>query len=175
MLDTGALASVGLQPSPTLVWPCGCRSMRSRLWQLVSGTPAGRSPAGVDRQRAFAPLRASTRRKFQTLGWEVRADDDSTVRQLRTDLIRTLGQFEDPAVLAEARRRFEASLTDPAALPAELRRTVLGVVARGADAGTWDRLHAMARGEVSAMLRDQYYGLLASAADLLAVNEVPAW
>ena len=171
MLDAGALAGVGLQPEADLLDLAMQVPLDAvpELWQMVSGTLEEVDQLlqdDADRQRAFrAFARKRLAEKFQTLGWEVRADDDSTVRQLRTGLIRTLGQFEDPAVLAEARRRFDAASTDPAALPAELRRTVLGVVARGADAGTWDRLHAMARGEVSAMLRDQYYGLLASAAD----------
>ena len=37
------------------------------------------------------------------------------------------------------------------------RRTVLGIVARNADAATWDRLHALARKETTSLPRDQYY------------------
>jgi hypothetical protein len=50
-------------------------------------------------------------------------------------------------------------------MPPELRRTILGIVARNADAATWDKLHKMAQDEKSSMIRDQYYGLLASAKD----------
>ena len=57
---------------------------------------------------------------------------------------------------------FEASATDPKALPADLRRTVLGIVAYNADAASWDKLHAMAKKETSSLIRDQYYGLLAA-------------
>ena len=46
-------------------------------------------------------------------------------------------------------------------MPPDLRNTVLDIVAYNADAATWDKLHAMARGEQSSMIRDQYYGLLA--------------
>ena len=50
-------------------------------------------------------------------------------------------------------------------MPPELRRTILGIVARNADAATWDKLHTMAQDEKSSMIRDQYYGLLAAAKD----------
>ena len=42
---------------------------------------------------------------------------------------------------------------------------VLGIVARNADAATWDTLHALAKKETSSMVRDQYYTLLATAGD----------
>ena len=59
------------------------------------------------------------------------------------------------AVIAEARRRYAAQASDPTALPAELRRTILGVVARHADAATWDELHASARKETTQLIKDQ--------------------
>lgn len=76
-----------------------------------------------------------------------------------------LGGLGDAEVLAEARRRFDAFLADPSSLSPDLRRTVLGLVARNADAATWDRLHALARAETSSMLRAQYYNLLAMPRD----------
>lgn len=171
MMDTSALASVGLQPEANLLdliqkVP---DDAAPELWQMVAGTLEEldellkQDPENQARFRAFARSRLAP--KFAALGWETRAEDDATVRQLRIGLIRTLGRFGDEAVIAEARRRFEASRTDAAALPAELRRTVMDVVARAADAAIWDRLHALARSETSALLRDQYYALLALAAD----------
>lgn len=68
-------------------------------------------------------------------------------------------------MIAEARRRFEAFLRDPESLPVELRRPVLGIVARHADAATWERLRAMAQAETSSLLREQYYTLLGTATD----------
>lgn len=68
-------------------------------------------------------------------------------------------------MIAEARHRFAAFVADPASLAADQRRTVLGIVARNADAATWDQLHALARKETSSMIRDQYYSLLAMAKD----------
>jgi aminopeptidase N len=50
-------------------------------------------------------------------------------------------------------------------MPAALRKTILGVVARHADAATWDKLHAEALAEKTPLIRDDLYGLLASAED----------
>lgn len=171
MLDTGALAAVGLQPEsdsldlamqvPTAAAP--------ELWQMVAGSIGGLDDlfkGDTRRQsaiRAFAIKRLAP--KFAQLGWDNRAGDSAASRQLRNSLISSLGELGDAAVLAEARRRFDAFLADPASLSPDLRRTVLGMVARNADVATWERIHALAKQEKSSMLRDQYYGLLARAKD----------
>ena len=171
MMDAGALATVGLQPesdplnlalqvpldaAPDL-WQMAVGSLGS-LDDLYKGNPTRQAAV-----RKFVIARLSP--KFAQLGWETREGDSTTTRQLRTALVSTLGGLGDAAVLAEARRRFDAFLADPRTLSPELRRTVLGMVARNADAATWDKLHALAKAEKSSMLRDQYYSLLAMAKD----------
>jgi hypothetical protein len=69
------------------------------------------------------------------------------------------------AVVDEARRRYNASVADPAAMPGSLRRVILGVVARHADAATWDKLHAAAMTEKTPLVKENLYLLLASTAD----------
>jgi aminopeptidase N len=171
MLDTSALASAGLQPESDLLDIADRIPLDASpdLWHQVAGTLAG-----IDEMYKGDPVRRAAFReyalsrlspKFGQLGWEDREGDSSTTKQLRTGLIGILAGMGDEQVIAEARRRFAASATDPAALPPDLRRTVLGIVAENADAATWDKLHAMARGEESSMIRDQYYGLLARAKD----------
>ena len=171
MLDAGALAAVGLQPESdsldlAMQVPAGAAP---ELWQMVAGSLGGLDDlfkGDAKRQaaiHAFAIKRLAP--KFAQLGWDNRAGDSAATRQLRNTLISTLGELGDAAVLAEARRRFDAFLADPASLSPDLRRTVLGMVARNADVATWERLHALARQEKSSMLRDQYYGLLARAKD----------
>ena len=169
MLDTSALAAVGLQPESDILdlamqVPT---SAAPELWQMVAGTLSGIDDLLKDnepRQAAFRKFaRARLAPKFEQLGWNSRADDTSSTKRLRTSLISMLGELGDAEVLAEARRRFAASATDPQAMPPDLRRTVLGMVARNADAATWDQLHALAQSETSSMLRGQYYGLLARA------------
>ena len=172
MMDVSALSSVGLQPVAdsldlTLKVPLDASP---DVWQNVAGTLGGMVGVyGDDDNKAAAPAKRYALSRlspvFKALGWENRPNDSSTTRQLRAALISQLSGLGDKDVLAEARRRFAASATDPKALPADLRRTVLGVVAYNADAATWDKLHAMAKAETSSMIRDQYYGLLAAAKD----------
>jgi aminopeptidase N len=170
-LDTWALGMAGLQPA-------------SDILDLMAATPADADPQVwgdhlgslmfLDEEyrpdparraalRAFA--RATVAPVFARIGWDARAGEPEPVINLRTGLIETLGALGDPDVVAEARRRYLADATDPAALPAALRRTVLGVVARHADAATWDRLHAAARAETTPQVKDRLYTLLASTAD----------
>ncbi|HBN54457.1 MAG TPA: aminopeptidase [Stenotrophomonas sp.] len=171
MMDASALAAVGLQPESdvldlTAQVPADAPS---DLWEMVSGTLGGIDAlfkGDAPRQAAFRKYaRARMSPVLQSLGWDAREDDSAQTRQLRGGLIRMLSTMGDEQVIAEARRRFDAFLANPESLPADLRRTVLGVVARNADAATWDKLHALAKKETSAMVRDQYYGLLAQAKD----------
>ncbi|MDA5192833.1 M1 family metallopeptidase [Govanella unica] len=99
------------------------------------------------------------------LGWTPRAGEPDTVAILRGDLITTLGRVGDPVVIAEARRRFAARVSDPAAIPPSLRRTILRVVALHADQATWTAIHEAAAQETSALIRPELYNLLAVAKD----------
>ncbi len=171
MMDAGALAAVGLQPESDMLDLTTKVPLDAspNLWQMVAGTLGDiddmydGKPKRQAAFRKYALSRLSP--KFEQLGWENREGDSSTTKQLRSRLMGTLSGLGDEKVIAEARRRFAASETDPSAMPPELRRTVLAIVARNADATTWDKLHAMARQETSSMIRDQYYGLLAAAKD----------
>ncbi|BCT91321.1 aminopeptidase [Lysobacter helvus] len=97
---------------------------------------------------------------FARIGWEAKANESDPVAILRTQLIGALSDLGDAQVIAEARRRFDASATDEKAMPTALRRTILGVVAQHADAATWDKLHEMAKAEKTALVKDQYYTML---------------
>ena len=116
--------------------------------------------AGQARFRAFALARLQP--MFARVGWEEKPGDSDQVKRLRTSLIGTLSELGDAAVVAEARRRFAAG---DESIPVALRRTVYGIVARNADAATWDKLHAKARAETTPLIKDQLYSLLASARD----------
>ena len=169
--DTWALGMAGQRPS-------------SDFLDLVQATPADADPqiwgdiagdlSGLDgyyegdaaRQAAFRKFAiAKLSPAFARVGWEPKEGEADPVKILRTQLIGTLGNLGDPAVLKEARRRFDAQDKDPKAMPAALRRTILGVVARNADAATWDRLHAMAKAEKTPLVKDQLYTLLSISRD----------
>jgi aminopeptidase N len=138
------------------------------VWSEIAGQIAvldGRFEdlPGQARLRQFGIARLAP--VLARVGWTPRREESASETLLRTRLLGTLGALGDADVIAEARRRFAARDTDPTALPAALRRTVLGIVARHADAATWDTLHALAKAEKVALVRDEYYGLLAGSAD----------
>ncbi len=99
------------------------------------------------------------------IGWTARDGELDSVAILRNELIETLSALGDEAVIAEARRRFAAQPADSAALPAALRKVVLAVVARHADAATWEQLHAAALAEKTPLIKDELYALLATSED----------
>lgn len=102
---------------------------------------------------------------FARVGWDAKPGEADPVTILRAELIETLGALGDRDVVAESQRRYQAQLRDPAALSGALRRTVLGVVARHADAATWDQLRAAAQAEKTPLVKDELYALLASTQD----------
>lgn len=98
-------------------------------------------------------------------GWSSSSQEPATMALLRAELIDTLGQLGDPAVVAEARRRFDRLGADPRALPASVREPALRTVARHADAATWERLRTMARTSTNALEKEQLYGVIGEVAD----------
>jgi aminopeptidase N len=172
LLDTSALAAVGQQPEADLFDLISAVPAHAStdVWDVVAGTLGGidelyrNDPRQAD-FRAFAIGRLSP--QMQALGWDEREGDSAQAKQLRTRLIGTLSALGDASVKAEARRRFEAFLVEPESLSPQLRRSVLGVVARNADAATWDTLRELARKETASLIREQYFNLLAMPADPL--------
>jgi len=171
MGDAWALGMAGLRPATDYL-------------ELASATPIDADPkiwggiaaqlASLDdyyrgdepRQKKFRAFAVSTLSPlFQRVGWEAKPGEADPVTILRTQLIDILSALGDPSVINEARRRYVASATHPAAIPAALRKTILGVVALHADAQTWDRLHASAKAETTPLMKDEYYALLSSVED----------
>ncbi len=93
---------------------------------------------------------------------------------LRARLIRTLGHFGDEAVLAEAKRRFDAFLQDAASLPPNLRDSVTHLVGRGADRATYQILLDLGRKSTNTEERVRYYSALAGAVDPALARETLA-
>ncbi|MGR4862816.1 M1 family metallopeptidase [Caulobacter sp. LARHSG274] len=140
-----------------------------QVWSKVAGVLTevdglyARDPAerAAFRKLAIARLEPA----FQRVGWTARPGEASPVATLRATLIEKLGALGDPAVVAEARRRYAADKTDPAAVPGALRKAILAVVARQADAAAWEALHVQAAAEKTPLIRDELYIQLASAED----------
>ncbi len=129
----------------------------------VIDTYLRRDPVARAKFRAFAVARLAP--VFATVGWTARANEAVPVANLRNVLIATLGRFGDASVIAEARRRYAAQATDPAAAPGAIRVAVLNVVAFNADAETWDALHRAANAEKTPLIKRALYDALSSPAD----------
>ncbi len=122
-----------------------------------------RDPARQAVLRAFAIARLAP--VFERVGWTARDGEPDPVKNLRTNLIATLGALGDAKVIAEARRRYDAPTSDAEAMPGALRKVILEVIARHADAAMWERMRAQARAETTSMIKDDLYAFLASAED----------
>jgi aminopeptidase N len=141
------------------VWDLVITSM-TRLDRLARERP---ERAGL---RNYA--RARLRPVFDRLGWDAKgsekgADDDEAL--LRSSLIRTLGEFGDEEILAEAKRRFAGFLEDPKSLPNALRDPVTHLVGMRADRAAYDTLLTLARKSTVTNERLRYYYAAAAALD----------
>ena len=99
------------------------------------------------------------------VGWTAKPGENHNVTLLREVLLDALSEFDDPAVIAEARKRFATFLANHDALPPDLRRSVLQIVAHHADAATWDKFHALAKSTTNFLEKQEYYSLLGSVWD----------
>ena len=130
---------------------------------------------GSDRQpawRAFARERLEP--AFKRVGWLPVPNEGETTARLREKLIRALGRFEDPEVIAEARRRFARSATDHGALPASIREATIEVVARHADEATWNELRARAKAASEPIEKERLFEVLGRVADPALVSRALA-
>jgi len=105
------------------------------------------------------------------VGWDAKPDDTPDVVLLRSSLIRTLGRFEDPAVVAEARKRFAAFVVDQSTLSPSLQDAVLSVVGYTADKTIYDQLHELGRKATSTETLLRYYYALGGAHDPALIEE----
>jgi aminopeptidase N len=171
MSDAWSLGLAGKQPASTFLDLAKATPLDAdpQVWGKIAEVFASINEhykATPERQKKFASFAiARLAPVLAQIGWSARAGEPEPNANLRERLIGTLSALGDPAVIAEARRRYAAQATDPAAVPAALRKVILRVVAQHADAATWDALHASAQAEKSQMIKDQLYDLLASSDD----------
>jgi aminopeptidase N len=110
-----------------------------------------------------AYARAKLRPMLDRLGWDEPRPDADGSGILRARLIRTLGELGDEAVIAEAKRRFAASLRNPASLRPGLRDAVTSVAGMSADRRTYNALMSLARRSTNSAERERYYSAAAGA------------
>jgi aminopeptidase N len=128
------------------------------LYDRFDGDPAAEAATAAHVIRTYGP-------RLRQLGFAPRAGEPAVDAVLRPALIAALGKYRDPQVLAEASRLFAAWKTDPNAIPGSLKSTWLGVIARNADAATWEAIHERARATAGTIERTSLYQLLGRAED----------
>ncbi|HEY2614267.1 MAG TPA: M1 family metallopeptidase [Chthoniobacterales bacterium] len=118
--------------------------------------------------------RSLVRPVFDRVGWEPKPNEEAARGLLRVNLITTLGDLDDPEVIAAARERFQKFLVDPDSLPPDLRFAVLGVVGRYGDQKTWETLHELGLKTKSIEEKGNFYhAMAASLAPELAKRTLP--
>jgi hypothetical protein len=163
--DTAALALNGQQPMGDLlsllqtvpadadpVVLAAAVGQLGRLGALERGQP-GEAAFKAYGRKALQPWLARW-------GWDAKLAGDANGLKVRSEVLTNLADFDDPQVLAEARRRFTTYRADPSSLDADTRRLVLSIVARHADAGLWDQLHDLARAAKTPLEKEELYFLL---------------
>jgi len=138
----------------------------TRVHKLERGRP-GRAAF-----QAYA--RALLRPIFERVGWQGADSEPAERARIRGQLLNALGDLGDDAVIAEAKRRFDAFLQDAASLPSALREPVLHLVGREADRVTYETLHGLGRKSKIMAERALYYSALASALDPALARETLA-
>jgi aminopeptidase N len=168
--DSRALGEAGYAPLPNfLALALKAQDARESVvvatlaQQLAALDDLYKGQPGQPAFRAFA--RARLQPAFARIGWDKKPGEPDNDAVLRTTLLGALSQLDDPAVIAEARRRFAAWLTAPDSLTGSARQAVLSVVAAHADAATWDQLHALGQKATDITDKTRFYAYLGASHD----------
>ena len=185
--DQWALVQSGAQQLPrylALVSAMGT-DLNDRGWdQIIDALAQIESyERGTPGHEAFAAYARSTLRPVaQTLGWDPRPNESPPVLQLRRAVLRQLGEWGEPEIVAEAKRRFDAYLANPASLTPDDQAMVLSIAATNADPALFDKLHGLIRSAHNETELNRYFRALMrvrdpelarKAIDLALSDEVP--
>jgi aminopeptidase N len=100
------------------------------------------------------------------LGWSPAPNESDEVRELRSNVLYTLGRTgNDPETLRHARQLAEAVMKDPAAVDPSLLETVLNVAAIGGDAALYDAYLAQLKKSFAPEVHYDYLDALAKFRD----------
>ncbi|MDE2451644.1 MAG: M1 family metallopeptidase [Gammaproteobacteria bacterium] len=140
----------------------------TRAWQQITEALGiieydSRGSAGHDELAKYArsllePLQAR-------LGWDSRPGETPDLQKLRRTAIEDLGAWGDPAVISEARRRFAAFVRDRRTITPDDQPVILNLVARYADAASFEQLHTLAKQSGNQAEKSRLYLALALARD----------
>ena len=140
----------------------------ARAWQQIVGALGAieldeRGTAGHSAFVTYARL--AIRPVFDALGWDAKPGDAPPLQTLRREVIADLGAWGDPAVIAEARRRFAAFTANRSSLAPDDQGVVMTIVAQNAEPGTFEQLHAVAKSARDEGEVRRFYPALASVRD----------
>ncbi|OHB31740.1 MAG: hypothetical protein A2790_02695 [Phenylobacterium sp. RIFCSPHIGHO2_01_FULL_69_31] len=170
LYDSRALGEAGLAPmsdflalarnAPADADPVVLDALASQLGALdwLYGGRASQPAYRAFARGRLAPIAAR-------LGWDAKPGESDNAAVTRRAVLGQLGEMGDAATVAEARRRFDAWLKDPATLSGAARSTVLSIVAANADAAAWEAIHAKAKASKDPTDRARLYGYLGSSED----------
>jgi aminopeptidase N len=123
--------------------------------------------------RAFA--RGLLRPEFDRLGWDAKPGEGFLDSRLRPGVIDALGEFDDAEVNAEARKRFDAFVANPASLAPDLREPVLTMAGHHADQAIYDKLRKLGEDASGTEEKLRYFGAMAAAEDPKLIAETMAY
>ncbi|MDA1036275.1 MAG: M1 family metallopeptidase [Chloroflexi bacterium] len=126
----------------------------------------------VDSYRAFARTRFAD--IAGSVGWDARAGEGHLDAILRSTALGQFGGYGDPATLAEAKRRFDGFLANPASLHPDLRGIVLALVAQQGDRSTYDTLWRLQKEATLAEEKNRFLGSLTRFEDTALLSDLLA-
>ncbi len=103
--------------------------------------------------------------RLAALGYDPKDGEPVADANLRSALLGVMSAMGDPAVIAEARRRFAMLADDPHALDGPLKTTWLGIAGRNATRDDWNLIVQLADDAPSAVERSTYWSLAGAAED----------
>ncbi len=163
--DQWALARAGQAPLGSYLALAGAMQddYDARAWEQITDALAAleRDERGSAGHAAYLVYARSLLAPLQrALGWDAKPGETPGRQNLRRTVNQDLGAWDDPATIAEARKRFAAFAADRAALSPDDQRVVLGIVAQHADRTTFDALHAVAKSARDEAETRRYYTAL---------------
>ena len=185
--DQWALAQSGAQPLPaylTLVTAMGS-NRNERAWEQIVSALAQieQYERGTPGHDAFARYAVTQVRPVaEAVGWDARPDETPGTVRLRRRVLDAMGAWGDPAVIAEARKRFQGFLAKRSSVAPDDQEHLLAIVAREADAATFEQLHSLAKTAQNENELRRFYGALmqvrdpqlaADAARIALSDEIP--
>jgi aminopeptidase N len=142
--------------------------LNERAWNQITQALAAieydeRGTSGHDAFTAFAC--SIVRPIADQLGWQEVPGESPGFQQLRRIILRDLGAWGDQQVVAEARQRFARFILDRSTIGPDDQSAVLFIVARNADAATFEQLHTIARSAANETELRRYYTALMAVRD----------